>query len=42
MLTVSGGGASDSDETTLFVPEPGTVILLGLGGLAALIRRRRS
>jgi len=26
----------------LFVPEPGTVILLGLGGLAALIRRRRS
>jgi len=26
----------------LFVPEPGTLILLGLGGLGALIRRRRS
>ena len=42
MLTVTGGGASDSDETTLFVPEPGTLALLSLGGLVALIRRRRS
>jgi hypothetical protein len=29
-------------ETTIFVPEPGTLVLLGLGGLGALIRRRRS
>lgn len=28
-------------ETTLFVPEPGTLVLLGLGGLGALLRRRR-
>ena len=41
MLTVTGDGASNSDETTLFVPEPGTLALLSLGGLVALIRRRR-
>jgi hypothetical protein len=40
-LTDTIGQMGDA-ETTLFVPEPGTLVLLGLGGLGALLRRRRS
>jgi hypothetical protein len=29
------------DTATITIPEPGTMVLLGLGGLAALLRRRR-
>jgi hypothetical protein len=35
-------GQTGEAMTTLFVPEPGTLVLLGLGGLGALLRRRRS
>jgi len=42
-LTVDDGkGGSDTDETTLMVPEPGTIALLGFGVVGVLLRRRRS
>jgi hypothetical protein len=36
------GGATLVSGMTAPVPEPGTLILLGLGGMAALLKRRRS
>ncbi len=44
MVTVTArdkDGSNTSESTTLFVPEPATLVLLGLGGLAAIVRRRR-
>lgn len=41
VLTATDKDGSSSDGTTLFVPEPATLALLGFGGIAALIRRRR-
>ena len=41
-LTVDdGNGGTDTDTTTLMVPEPGTLALLGLGVVGVLLRRRR-
>ncbi len=39
--TDKDGSATSDPPATLFVPEPGSLVLLGLGGLAGLIRRRR-
>ena len=45
MRIYSPGGTTDrvtgSDGSFSLVPEPATMVLLGLGGLAALLRRRR-
>ena len=34
-------GASADPQLVLYIPEPATMILLGLGGLGMLIRRKR-
>ena len=41
-FVVYQGAEQDTETMTVWTPEPGTLALLGLGGLAALIRRRRA
>ena len=41
ILMTQQDGATDSSTLAIFVPEPGTMALLGFGCLATLLRRRR-
>jgi hypothetical protein len=40
-LTATDRNGSTSDDAVLFVPEPGTMLLLSVGCVGALLRRRR-
>ncbi len=41
ITATSEGGTADGPSGTIFVPEPTTMVMLTMGGFAALIRRRR-